>query len=172
MAAKTSWHKCGTKLRHHHPTYSIFSLIRKTLYVYSANKLLQTWQRPHRCWHLPNNFEILTARLIFPILTKAGKCPPKLPLPRGIWATTDTRFLCPTRVHTQIRHLDRFSRFSTAHGSHAYEQQTDTHRQIHRPRNIGNNSPHPASLHPVRAMRPKKWRGYIGHTRAAPSPIL
>ena len=63
---------------------------------------------------------------------------PKVPLPGGIRALPEHASSGPHESHPE-RHLDRFSRFSTARGC---DQQT--HRQTERPRNVDrpSNRPH------------------------------
>ena len=83
--------------------------------------------RPHRCCHLPNN---VGSHRILPILHSGpGDSFPKIaPSPVG---PGPTEYMIPW-THRSLRHkrhLDRFSRFSTAHGC-----DQPIHRHTDRPR--------------------------------------
>ena len=60
--------------------------------------------------------------------------PPNVPLPTGIPAPPNAWFLGSLSVHI-LRHLDRYSRFSTVHGHHRH-----THGHTDRPLTSGHTS--------------------------------
>jgi len=82
--------------------------------------------RPHRCCHLPNNFD---SRPIFHVVHNGpGDAPKIAPFTRG-WIHGPTHVMHSSlgpSDSTSHRHLDWFSRFRTVHGC---DQQTDSPRQ-------------------------------------------
>jgi len=102
-----------------------------------TNKLLQCRQRPHRCWPLATNVGYIVSTVSswasqgVPKYVLYTKCPFRW---GGSGLTRYMVYWAHQSTHP-IRHFDRFSRFSTAHGRrNVTSSQTHTCIHIHNER--------------------------------------